>query len=163
MGLFKGINIGANVIKFAFAIIGVIFAAIIMLKWDVKLENTSDVMPYIDGSMGMVWAALILCAAVALLFGIYQFVSNIGKNKGGLIGLVAFAGILLVSWGALAKTQLADYQTYRGGKFIDPEVNYNGLTDFWLKVSEGGMYAVYILVAATVLAIIVAEVTKIIK
>jgi len=163
MGLFKGVNIGANVVKFAFAIVGVILAAVIMFKWDEKVENEADIMPYLDGSLWMVWVALAICAAVAVLFGIYQFIANIKNNKGGLIGIIAFGAILALSFGALAKTKLAEYQEYRGGKFIDPEENYNGLTDFWLNVSEGGIYAVYILIGVAVLAAVVAEVTKLIK
>ncbi len=163
MGAAKGINIGANVIKFFFAIVGVVLAAMIMFKWDEKTENTSEIMPFLDGSMWMCWVALGICVAVAVLFGVFQFLSNLKRNKGGLIGLIAFIGVLAVSFGALAQTKIADYRTYRGGKFEDPELNYNGLTDFWLQVSEGGMYAVYILVALAVLAAIVAEVSKIIK
>lgn len=163
MGLFKGINIGANVIKFAFAIIGVILSVIIVYKWDEKLNNQSDIMPYLDGSLVMVWGALILCAAVAVLFGIFQFVTNLKKNKGGLIGIVAFIAVLAVSFGALAQTKLMDYRSYRGGKFEDPDADYNGLTDFWLNISEGGLYAVYILIGIGVLAAVVAEVTKLIK
>ena len=53
MGAAKGINIGANVIKFAFAIVGVILAALIMFKWDAKLENESDILPFLDGSLWM--------------------------------------------------------------------------------------------------------------
>ncbi len=163
MGLFKGINIGANVIKFLFAIVGVILSAVIVVKWDEAANNQSEIMPYIDGSMVMVWGALILCAAVAILFGIFQFVSNLKKNKGGLIGIIAFVAILAVSFGALAQTKLMDYRAYRGGKFEDPEVDYNGLNDFWLNISEGGVYAVYILIGLAVLAAVIAEVTKIIK
>ncbi|MFK7756400.1 MAG: hypothetical protein AB8B53_05655 [Flavobacteriales bacterium] len=163
MGLFKGINIGANAIKFIFAIVGVILSALIIVRWDEELKNVSDVMPYLDGSLVMVWGALIVCIAVAVLFGIYQFISNIKRNKGGLIGLVAFGAILAVSFGVLAKTKLMDYRALRGGKFEDPEVDYNGLTDGWLTLSEGGVYAVYILIGIAVLAAVVAEVTKLIK
>lgn len=163
MGAAKGINIGANVIKFAFAIVGVILAALIMFKWDAKLENESDILPFLDGSLWMSWIGLGICAAVAVLFGIYQFISKIGENKGGLIGLIAFAGVLAVAFGVMAKTDILDYRNYRGGKFIDSDLNYNGLTDFWLTVSEGGVYAVYILVAIAILVAVVAEVSKIVK
>ncbi len=159
----KGINIGANVVKFAFAVVGVILAALIMFKWDDKVENVSDIMPYLDGIMWMCWIALGICAAVAILFGIFQFISNIKNNKGGLIGILAFAGVIAVSFGVLAKTNLLDYRDYRGDKFLDPKVDYNGLTDVGLTVSEGGLYAVYILVAIAVLTAVVAEVSKLVK
>lgn len=162
MGLFKGINLGANGLKFVFAILGVILSVLIVITWDEKLANVSDIMPALNGSLWMVWIGLGICAAVAVLFGVYQFISNIKNNKGGLIGLVAFGVIIAISF-ALSKTELLSYREYRGGKFIDAEFDYNGLTDQALKISEGGLYAVYILIGAAVLTAVVAEVTKIIK
>ena len=159
----KGINIGVNVVKFTFAIVGVILAALIMFKWDAKLENESDILPFLDGSYWMSLVGLVICTVVAVLFGLFQFITKIGKNKGGLIGLIAFVVILAVSFGVMAKTDILDYRNIRGGKFLDADLQYNGLTDFWLTFSEGGIYAVYILVAIAVLVAVVAEVSKIVK
>jgi hypothetical protein len=136
MGAAKGINIGANVVKFAFAIVGVILAALIMFKWDTKLENESDILPFLDGSYWMSLAGLVICTVVAVLFGLFQFIT---------------------------KMDILDYRNIRGGKFLDADLQYNGLTDFWLTFSEGGIYAVYILVAIAVLVAVVAEVSKIVK
>ena len=161
--MFKAVNISANVLKYIVGIAGVILSVLIVVKWDEKVKNVGDIIGYLDGTMKLVWITIAVCAAIAILFGIAQFFMNIGKNKGGLIGLIGFAGIIILSFFVFSKSKLAEYISGRGEQYALKIEEKGGIDAFWLNISESGLYAVYILLALAVLVAVVAEVSKLLK
>ena len=106
----------------------------------------------------LIWSyiLLIICAAGMLLFGIVQFGSNIVTNpKAGLMSLAvlgAFFILLVVAYsvgdGALLTIRLND----ESQKFN---------TEFWLKITDMWLYAMYILSVLSILAILWSSIRKI--
>lgn len=160
--MFKAINIGANGLKFLIAIIGCGLAVWAAYKWDADARNVSEIIPYVSGAVYISAIVCVVAAAIAVVFGITKFVMGIRKNIPMLIGVLAFFGILLFAWFGLSSWGLQDYFVARGGKFVDPDVEQT-LTQSLLQISDGGVWAVFILVPLAVIAAIVGEVISLFK
>jgi hypothetical protein len=95
--------------------------------------------------------AIYIGAGIAVLFGIYQFVTNIKDNKKGLIGIIAFAAII---FGAnfMAKKQV-----------VTESLLSDGVTTQDLLMTDTGLYTFYALIIIAILAIIISEVSQIFK
>jgi hypothetical protein len=107
---------------------------------------------YLDYLLNMVYAVGIAAAAGAVLFGIYQFVSNIKQKLGALIGIVAFTVLGLVSFYGLSDAATESYQL--GGMMVSPGDDL---------LAGGGLYFSYLLGAISIIAVIVAEVSRLFK
>jgi carbon starvation protein CstA len=134
-------GIVGRVFQFGIGIIGGIMFLMILLKGDESMISSS-----ITLSM---WA-IYIAAGIAVLFGIYHFVTNIKNNKKSLIGIVAFTLIVIISR-VIAKGQ-------------------DTTADLMEKADEGqilmtdtGLYMFYILIGITILVIIFAEVSRLFK
>ena len=107
----------------------------------------------LDNLFYIIYAVGIACGAAALLFGLYFFATKLKDRMGTLVGVGAFAVLGLISYYALAdRTVLRAYEA-------------SGITvtegESWF--AGGGMYFVYLLGAAAIASIVVAEVNKAIK
>ena len=107
----------------------------------------------LDNLFYIIYAVGIACGAAAVLFGLYFFATNFKDRMGTLVGVGAFAVLGLISYYALAdRTVLRAYEA-------------SGITvtegESWF--AGGGMYFVYLLGAAAIASIVVAEVNKAIK
>ena len=107
----------------------------------------------LDNLFYIIYAVGIACGAAAVLFGLYFFSTNLKDRMGTLAGVGAFAVLGLISYYALAdRTVLRAYEA-------------SGITvtegESWF--AGGGMYFVYLLGAAAIASIVVAEVNKAIK
>ena len=107
----------------------------------------------LDNLFYIIYAVGIACGAAAVLFGLYFFATNLKDRMGTLAGVGSFAVLGLISYYALAhRTVLRAYEA-------------SGITvtegESWF--AGGGMYFVYLLGAAAIASIVVAEVNKAIK
>ena len=107
----------------------------------------------LDNLFYIIYAVGIACGAAAVLFGLYFFATKLKDRMGTLVGVGAFAVLGLISYYALAdRTVLRAYEA-------------SGITvtegESWF--AGGGMYFVYLLGAAAIASIVVAEVNKAIK
>ena len=107
----------------------------------------------LDNLFYIIYAVGIACGAAAVLFGLYFFATNLKDRMGTLVGVGAFAVLGLISYYALAdRTVLRAY-----------EVSGITVTEGESWFAGGGMYFVYLLGAAAIASIVVAEVNKAIK
>jgi hypothetical protein len=88
-------------------------------------------------------------AGVALLFGLYQLLTNIKKNVRMLIGLAGFAILVLISYSLADDTVLRSYP--------------DGTSSGGVKISEAGIFVMYILIGIAAIAAIIAEVSRLFK
>jgi hypothetical protein len=132
-------NLIGNIAKLAIAIIGVVLTFMIIYKED---EGVIDI------TIKFTLAVLAACAIIALLFGLIHFVTNIGKSKGMIFGLVGFIAILGIAY-SMSGSDLLD--SWRSA----------GITEQTSKLSEMGVRAVLIMLGLTVAAAIFSEVSKV--
>jgi cation transport ATPase len=92
-----------------------------------------------------------LAVLVAVAFSILGMVSNIKKAKSSLIGLVAVVVVFAIGY-ALAGSE--EFYTVDGNLLADAATS---------KKSEAGLIAFYIMGAISILTIIYAEVSKMLK
>jgi type III secretory pathway component EscS len=169
--MFKAINVGSAALKFVIAIVGCTLAIFAAVKWVppsddglTKTEAADAIIPYVSGAVWICTIVAITAVVIAVLFGIYKFITQIKKNVPQLVGILAFAVILAIAWYGMANWDLADYNAYRGGKFIDEDPTKNfGLTQGLLSLSDGGVWALFILIPLTIILAVVAEVVNIFK
>lgn len=125
--------------SFIIGIIGLIMGVMIMLG------NESVIGPSITLSMVIMGVA----AAVAILFGLFQFLSNIKRNIPMLVGVVVFAILAIVCYNLASGTLLPSYD--------------ESITASASKLSGAGLMVMYVLVAVATGAAIVGEITRIFK
>ena len=94
--------------------------------------------------------SIYIAAGVAILFAIYHFVTNIKGNMKSLIGIVAFGLIIVISY------------VMAGGQPTS-EALLEKADAGQILMSDTGLFMFYILISLTVLAIIVAEVSRLFK
>ena len=134
----KTLNTVLNVARLLIMVIGLILFVMI-------LSGNDNV---IGAALNLTYISLAICAIAALGFGIYLFVSNISKNKNGLIGLGAFIAVLLIA--------------YLVSSDAVPNIKQT-VTASTAKWVGAGITAFYILLAGVVASIVYAEVRKALK
>jgi hypothetical protein len=136
-----------TIIKVAIAVIGVIFCVLIMSNSE-GIEMGENV-NYVTGGLTISYIAFILCAGIALLFGLVYFITNIKKSKGLMFGLIGFAVIAGISY------SIADGS-------LDPSWG-SEVTETVSKLSSMGIYATVILLGVAVVMALASEVSKLLK
>jgi len=137
----KGLHLALNGVKIGITVLGVLLFLLIS-------GSDGDVEGYVSAAFGLTYVAFAICAAAAIGFGLYQFITNIKNNKGGLYGIIAFVVVIILSY------LLASSDAVGVKEAIDPS------TARWVGA---GLIAFYILVAATIGTIIYTEIRKITK
>ncbi|MGB0166713.1 MAG: hypothetical protein ACPF8V_07640 [Luteibaculum sp.] len=135
----KKLNLILNIVKLGISAVGIILFLMILF---------GDGASTVGAALTLTYVALFLCALVALGFGIYLFISNMKHSKKGLISLVAFIAILLVTY-AVASSEIPDIK--------------QSVTASTVKMVGGGLSAFYVLLVGAVGAIVYAEVSKLLK
>lgn len=90
-----------------------------------------------------------IAAAVAVLFGLFHFVSNIKRNMPMLIGIVVFVILAIVCYNISSGEVLSTYD--------------KSITESTSKLSGAGLMVMYVLVIVAAGAAILGEVTRIFK
>lgn len=128
-----------SVITLVLIVAGLVISARIMAGYEAMVG------PAITLSMVLIGIA----GGVALIFGTYQLLTNIKKNVRMLIGLAVFAVVAVICYSIADDTILRSY----------PEtVSAQGV-----KVSEAGIFLMYVLVLSAAAAAIISEVSRIFK
>jgi len=110
---------------------------------------------YTDLYIYWMYILFALAAAAAVLFGIWQFISNFKDNpKGGVMGLVVlvlFFGLLFVTYAIGGDTPLPVMNS-EAQEFNVP---------FWLKLTDMWLYSTYTLTGLVIIAIFAGSLKKI--
>lgn len=133
------LNTGLTILSFVLIAVGFFMGIRIMVGYE------DMVGPAITLSMVLMGVG----AGVALLFGLYQLLTNIKKNMRMLIGLAVFAVLVVISYSIADDTVLRSY----------PE----GTSAGGVKTSEAGIFVMYILIGIAAAAAIIAEVSRLFK
>lgn len=141
MNITKIADISGRVLEYGIAIIGTILFLMILLN------GSTDAISY---SITLSMWAIYIAAGIAVLFGVYHFVTNIKDNKKSLIGIVAFVLIIIVSR-VLAK----------GAITTDSMLEKADLSQ--ILMTDTGLYMLYILMGIAILSILFAEVSRLFK
>lgn len=141
----KVTGIISKVFQYGIGILGVLFFAMILLGKD------SDG-AFISRAITLSMWAIYIGAGIAILFGIYQFVTNLRDNKKSLIGIIAFVVIIFVA-NIMAKKQPVTDKLLGEGKVTTAD----------LLLTDTGLFTFYALILIAILSIVFAEVSRIFK
>ncbi len=135
----KQLNLILTVVKVAIAVIGVILSLMAMTGGDV------------NGALYITYAGIIIALLFVVVFALKSFVESIKTNKATLIGVGAFALVCIIAYataGSEIPASLADVES---------------ATETTMKWSGAGISLLYILLGGTIVSVIVAEASKLIK
>ena len=141
MNTTKIAGIAGRVFQYGIAIIGSIMFLMILLNDDEGAISSAITLS--------LWS-IYIASGIAVLFGVFHFVTNIKNNKKGLIGIVAFVLVIIISR-TLAKGQ--DMTTAMLEKADEGQI----------LMTDTGLYMLYILMGITILSIAFAEVSRLLK
>ncbi|MEY5043889.1 MAG: hypothetical protein RJA19_1116 [Bacteroidota bacterium] len=116
------------------------------------VEGEANYGTYLDLLLNMVYAVGVAAAVAAVLFGIYQFFSNIKQKLGTLVGIAAFILLGIISFYVLAERVTEPYEM--AGMVVTPGDDL---------LAGGGLYFSYLLGVLSIVAVIVAEVSRLFK
>lgn len=102
---------------------------------------------YLGLLLNWIYILFAICAGAALLFGIWQFITNLRVNPkgaiGGLVVVVLFFALLFITYTIGSETPV---------NVLNSEAQaYN--VPFWLKITDMWLYSTYTLVALVIIAI----------
>ena len=141
MNTTKTAGIAGRVFEYGIAIIGSIMFLMILLD-----DNEDAISSAITLSLWSIYIG----AGIAVLFGIYHFVSNVKNNKKSLIGIVAFVLVIIISR-TMAKG--AESTTTMMEKADESQI----------LMADTGLYMFYILMGLAIASILFAEVSRLFK
>lgn len=149
----KGLKIALTIFRLLIAVIGIALCVYIVVNADTD-DSVVAAMNKFGGALnGAFWLVLIvglLAAGAAILFGLVHFLGDIKHRIGSLVGIVVFAGILLLSYFTLASNEVIS---------IFPE----GTTPSISQFTGGGLISLYIIGGLAILTVIYAEVSRLFK
>ena len=152
----KGIRIGLSILRMAIIAAGVALSVMITSRSgtdETFVEGLDRYGPLLDNLFYIIYAVGIAAGAAAVLFGLLFFVLNLKEKVGTLVGIVAFAALGLVSFYSLADDTVLRAYEASGITVTAGESMFAG----------GGLYFVYLLGGLSILAIVVAEVSRVFK
>jgi hypothetical protein len=141
MNTTKIAGIAGRVFEYGIAIIGSIMFLMILLD-----DNEDAISSAITLSLWSIYIG----AGIAVLFGIYHFVSNVKNNKKSLIGIVAFVLVIIISR-TMAKG--AESTTTMMERADESQI----------LMADTGLYMFYILMGLAIASILFAEVSRLFK
>ncbi len=134
----KKLSTGLTVLAFIIGVVGLVMSIMIMIGYE-----------YVIGSaITLTLILMAIAGGAAILFGLYQLLTNIKKNVSLLVGIVGFIIIAVICY------MLASDEVLRSYKDITPTVS---------KVSGAGLLLMYVLLIGAVVAAVVSEVSRIFK
>ena len=108
---------------------------------------------YSNALLYLIYTLLGITIGVTVIAGVAQFSMALKDNPANalksLIGVIALAAVLVVSW-MLGSDQPLNIQGYEGTDNVP----------FWLKITDMLIYTIYFLFGATVVAIIASSIWK---
>lgn len=146
----KGINSIGTLLKFALAILGIILCGVIISGADNTAAVSDQIANYgfkLDGAFYLVYFSGALCLAVIVLFAVIHIIQ---KPK-SLIGVAAFAAILLISYYGIS------------GDEVIPDFYPEETTPAISRFVGGGLISLYLIGLAAIVVILYAEIAKLVK
>ena len=144
----KTIGLIGTVVKVLIAVLGAIFCIAIIANSD-AIEG-GDKVNYLDWALKITYIAMALCIGIALLFGLYFFITNIGKSKGMLFALIGFIVVMVIAYAMADDTVTNAWAAH-------------GVTQKVSKLSSMGIWATFLLLGIAVVMALWSEVSKLIK
>ncbi len=141
----KTVNIVGNIVKFGVAIIGLFFALTLLFK---GVDGGND--KYIDYAINLSIWVIIIAFAIAILFALYFFVTNIKNSLGALVGIAGLVIIFLIAY-SMANGNLMEGWAAEG------------ITERISKMTGAGIYSFLILIGVAALAAVSTEILKLVK
>lgn len=151
----KVISMGLSALRIGIIALGTIFTLLIVqnsVAEESVVEGEANYGGYLDMLLNMLYAVGIAAAAAAVLFGIYQFFANVRKNLPALAGISVFLLLGVIGFYGLADAAKEPYEL--AGMMVTPEDDL---------LADGGLYWSYLLSGVSVLAVLVAEITRLFK
>lgn len=133
-------GIAGRVFQYGIAIIGSILFLLILLGDD-------SVIPY---AIGLSLWSIYIAAGIAVLYGLFYFVTNIKDNKKGLIGIGAFVLVIVIAR-FMAK-----------GQEVTSELLQKA-DEGQILMTDSGLFMLYILMGLALFSILFAEVSRLLK
>jgi len=143
-----------NIVKIAIAAIGTFLMIYVAGKWDEEANNIAEISGMLDLSFNIIYAIIIISAVIILGFGIVQFASRIKDNLGLLAGVVGFILVMVIAWFT---------STVESPIFLKTVYSLSEAEAGVSKFAGAGVNTVFYLIILAVIAVIVAELTKIFK
>ena len=143
----KTASLIGNIVKVVVAIAGAVLCFLIMANGsEIQAGNSQG---YVDGALTVTYIGMAICVGLAVLFGLFYFVRNIGNSKGMLFGLVGLVVVAFISY------SLAD-----GNAAVKLMEQYDEGT---ITMSGAGIYLTLLMLGIGVVVALLSEVTKIFK
>lgn len=133
----NGIALIGRILQWALALLGIIFIVMIF--------NGNEA--GINGGLYITYAAFIGCAALAILFGVYQLATGGRKSLIALVGIGAFAVLFAIAYA------MSDGSVPAGADLSESGSRWVG----------AGISVLFILMGGAVAAIIFGEVSRLLK
>ncbi|MGB1075816.1 MAG: hypothetical protein ACPGYK_06470 [Flavobacteriales bacterium] len=152
----KGIRLGLSVLRMAIIAAGVVLSVMITSRSgtdETFVEGLDRYGSLLDNLFYIIYIVGIAAGAAAVLFGLMFFVANIKEKVGALVGILVFAVLGLLSFYSLADDTVLRAYEASGITVTAGESMFAG----------GGLYFVYLLGGLSILAIVVAEVSRVFK
>lgn len=143
----KTVGLIGNIVKIVLALGGAVLCFLIISNSSSIEAGTNQ--GYVDGALNISYIAMALCVGIAVLFGLFYFIKNIGKSKGMLFAIVGLAIVGFIAY------SMSD------GVAAPELVNKYG--EDTIKLSGAGIYITIILLALGVVVALLSEVAKIFK
>jgi len=144
---------GLTIARIVIAAIGVILCALIIANAESDVP-TADAMAtqggYLNGALWITYLLVVLSAAAAVIFGIINVISNPKKNLGAVLGVAAMVLLFIVAYFAFS-------DNYVPAKFVGE------VTPTVSQLASAGLITLYVITVLAVLAVIYAEVSKMLK
>jgi|1048.fasta_scaffold49252_2 hypothetical protein len=151
----KAIKTTLAVVRSAIVVAGIVLSVLIAGR-SVANESVAEASErygaLLDQLLYINYGVVIACAAGAILFGLGLFVLNLKQRMSTVIGLAAFAVIGVISYSMATDEVLKAYEA--GGLVVTAAES---------KLSDMGLILSYILGAASIVAIVAAELTRAFK
>jgi len=143
------------VVRSAIVVAGIVLSVLIAgrsVANESVVEASERYGTWLDWLLYINYGVVIACAAGAILFGLGLFVLNLRQRVATVVGLAAFVVITLVSYSLATDEVLKAYEA--SGLVVTAAES---------KFSDAGLIMSYILGAASVVAIVAAELTRAFK
>lgn len=142
-----------TITRIAVAVIGLILCGLIIANADSEMavaDQEAVIGGSLDGALWITYILIVLIAAAAVLFGLINVARNPKKNMGAVLGTVAMVLILLVAYYGFAD----NYVPEKWQGLVTPG------TSQW---SGAGLMTLYVIMGASVAAVVYAEVNRLFK
>ncbi len=143
-----------TIVLWALVIITLILIISLMANINEANETDPDMLSWINTNLIWVYILLAVAAGLAILFAIYQTLSDKKAAKGGIISLAFLGGVAVVSF-VLSSPEIPQFIGV--DKFIA-----DGLTPQTIKLVDTGLIATYIMLAISVLTILLGPVIRLV-